>query len=271
MLKILITNDDGIFAPGVAMMAEVLQHFGEVYVVCPERERSAISHSITLRNPLKLTKVDFASNVSAWAVNGTPADCIKLGMEVLLKERPDIVFSGINIGPNVGRDIHYSGTMAGASEALLYGVPAVAVSLAATAGQKADLPEIKTLFYEVAEVILRNSIPKDVFLNVNLPYLSKEMCKGVRVIGPDLSVSRYNFVGLNDPYGQVYYWLKDGYEQLENLKESSDFKLLKDGYVTISPIEMKLTQKRRLDQVSRWFTNFDRKAYETAGFSAVKE
>ena len=253
-LKILITNDDGIFAPGVEALAELLSHFGEVIVVCPDTEKSAYSHTITLRNPLKIKKVNFASNLEAYAVNGSPADCVKLSMEVLLKEKPDIVFSGINIGPNVGRDYYYSGTIAAAQEAMLYQVPSVSVSRESFDQSKVKFGIVKNLFYQVVEVILQNKIPKNTMLNVNLPYTSKELCKGVQVVPMDLSISRYNFVSLNDPQGETYYWLKDSYDEIE-VNEGTDYELLKDGWVTVSPIELKHTQKRRIDQISRWFKN----------------
>ncbi|MGJ9457960.1 5'/3'-nucleotidase SurE [Oceanobacillus sp. CF4.6] len=255
-MKILITNDDGIFAPGVEALADLLSHFGEVVIVCPDTEKSAYSHKITLRQPLKLKKIDFAPNAEAYAVNGSPADCVKLAMEVLLKEKPDIVFSGINIGPNVGRDMYYSGTIAAAQEAMLYQVPSVSVSLETFKTTKIKFGIVKQLLYNVVEVILQNKIAKNVMLNVNLPYTSKELCKGVCVVPMDLSISRYNFVALNDPQGQDYYWLKDNYQDLK-VNEGTDYQLLKDGYITVSPIDLKNTQKRKIDQISRWFNKMN--------------
>ncbi|RYM00262.1 5'/3'-nucleotidase SurE [Sporolactobacillus sp. THM7-7] len=257
-MNILVTNDDGIFAPGVEALVNILQHFGDVFVVCPDEEKSAVSHSITLRYPVRATPLSlFSPNVSAWAVNGTPADCVKLGVEVLMKEKPDIVFSGINLGPNLGRDLYYSGTIASAAEASLYGIPAVAISLASFNGYRIHFETVKQLVYEIGEVILQNTIPNHVFLNVNVPYTSRECCLGVKVVPLDMSVSRYQYVGMNDPYGNVYYWLKDGYQQLDGLEKGHDFKLLKDGYATVTPIEIKFNQKRKRDQIHRWFRNFN--------------
>ncbi|WP_058306374.1 5'/3'-nucleotidase SurE [Gracilibacillus massiliensis] len=259
-MRILVTNDDGIFHPGVEAMVSVLQHFGDVYVVCPDEERSAISHSITLRNPIKAVPTNiFTTGISSWLVNGTPADCVKLGVEVLMKEPPDIVFSGINIGPNLGRDIYYSGTIAGASEAALYGIPAVAVSLASFDKASVNYQQIKALFYQIGEVIIQNKIPSGMLLNVNLPYTSKELCQGVKVVPLDMSVSRYRHVGLNDPNGNIYYWLKDTYQELDELAKGKDFSLLRKNFVTISPIENKAITKRRIDYVSRWFHTFNQK------------
>ncbi|WP_051577779.1 5'/3'-nucleotidase SurE [Sporolactobacillus terrae] len=258
-MKILISNDDGIFAPGVEALVNVLGHLGEVCVVCPDREQSGVSHSITLRYPIKATPLNiFPANISAWAVNGTPADCVKMGIEVLMKEKPDIVFSGINLGPNIGRDVFYSGTIACAVEATLYGIPAVSMSLATFDGREINYQNVQQLVYEISEIIVRNAIPKDFFLNVNLPYTTRECCRGVKVAPLDLSVSRYQYVGMNDPYGNVYYWLKDNYQQLDELTKGSDFIHLKDGYVTITPVQIGKNGKRRMDQMSQWFKEFNR-------------
>lgn len=264
-MNILITNDDGIFAPGVEALVEVLQHFGHVYVVCPDQERSAIGHSITLRTPLKAKPVDiFPGAKGSWAVNGTPADCVKLGMEVLLQTPPDILFSGINLGPNLGRDLFYSGTMAGAVEASLYNIPAVSVSLNAFHEKKVNFHNVKQLLYEVVEIILQNRIPKGVFLNVNVPNISSYLCKGVQVVPLDMTVSRYRYVGLNDPHGQVFFWLKDELNQLEQLDEKSDYLKLKEGYITVSPVELPTHHKRKKEQIERWFRKWTIKHFNSS-------
>ncbi|UQZ74783.1 5'/3'-nucleotidase SurE [Niallia circulans] len=257
-MKVLVTNDDGIFAPGLQALVEVLQHFADVYVSCPDQERSAVSHSITLRVPLKAKPLPLFPGVKGcWAVNGTPADCVKLGIEVLMKEPPDFVISGINLGPNLGRDLYYSGTMAGAVEGLLYGIPAVAVSLNAFSDIDINHEKVKKLLYPIVEVLLQNKIPKGVFLNVNLPYLSREVYKGVRIVPLDMDVARYSYVGLNDPHIQVYYWLKDQLHNMKDLKADSDYTLLRTGYVTISPIEFRTFHRRKKEQIERWFAHLN--------------
>ncbi|MFT8319940.1 MAG: 5'/3'-nucleotidase SurE [Bacillus sp. (in: firmicutes)] len=253
-MRFLVTNDDGIFAPGVAALVEVLQHFGEVYVVCPDQERSAISHSITLRVPLKASPVSvFGQNVKAWAVNGTPADCVKLGVDVLVKKKINYVISGMNLGANLGRDVYYSGTIAAATEAALFGIPAISVSLDRYELTNLDYSIPKRLLYDVMESILPNKLPKKIFLNINLPYVTKELCKGVKVVPLDLSVSRYKHVGINDPSGQVFYWLKDHLPQLDVYEEMGDYAFLREGYVTITPIEGKISERKHLKKVERLF------------------
>lgn len=255
-MRILVTNDDGIFHPGIEAMVNVLGHFGEVYVVSPDKERSAISHSITLRHPIKAIENKlFTTAIQSWMVNGTPADCVNMGINVLMKEPPDILFSGINIGPNLGRDIFYSGTIAGAMEATLHNIPAVAVSLASFDSQYVNYEQVKILFYRLAEVIFQYTLPKEILLNVNLPYTSKELCRGVKVVDVDMQVQRYRYVGLNDPHGQIYYWLKDEYQQLDKLRENKDFSSLREGYITISPVELRASNKRKKEQLNRWFSH----------------
>lgn len=253
-MKFLVTNDDGSFAPGLEALVEVLLHFGEVHVVCPDQESSAASHSITLNEPVKAAKMSlFGPNVPTWAINGTPADCIKLGLDILIEEPPDFVISGINLGPNLGRDVHYSGTMAAASEAALYGIPAIAVSLDRLSSHNTNFQYPKRLLYEVLETLLANQIPKGVFVNINLPYIGKEACRGVRVVPLDLSVNRYSYVGLNDANGYVYYWLKDNLLQLTDFAKESDFATLKEGYITITPLEGKACHTKHIRKFEKWF------------------
>lgn len=253
-MNILVTNDDGIFHPGVEAMVEALQHFGNVYVICPDKESSGISHSITQSTPLKAIPTNlFSGAVSSWRVNGTPADCVKLGIEMLMDKPPDFVFSGINIGPNIGRDVYYSGTIAGAKEATLYDIPSVAVSMATFENKNVDFKQVTSLFSHIVKVIFQNTIPKGMFINVNLPNMSQDSCKGIKVAPLDMSVTRYRYVGLKDSAGQMYYWLQDDFMEAEAVKKGGDFRYLREGYITITPVEVKFNQKRKTDRVSRWF------------------
>lgn len=255
-MHFLVTNDDGIFAPGVAALVETLQHFGDVTVICPDQERSAVSHSITLRQPVKATPVTiFGQHVKAYAVNGTPADCIKLGLEVLCEEKPSFVFSGINSGPNLGRDLYYSGTMAGASESVLHHVPAISISLNKME-QPINFQYPKELFYEFLGLLFQQKWGQGLFLNVNLPYLQKKVVKGFAVVPMDMSITRYRYVGLNDSHGNDYYWLKDHWSlmQLNKFKNESDYSKLREGYITITPIEHKRSNRKAIGKIERMFT-----------------
>lgn len=174
-MNILITNDDGIFSNGVLCLAKALQPFGNVSIVCPDQERSAISHAITLKSPVKANKVNFFDTaLEAWAVNGTPADCVKMALEVILKDKPDVIVSGINRGPNLGRDVFYSGTISAAIEGAMYQIPSIAVSLA-TLKPNASFSVVEPIAYDVFETLLGHKLSAETVLNINLPYLSKEM------------------------------------------------------------------------------------------------
>lgn len=253
-----MTNDDGIFSPGVAALVEVLQHFGETVVVCPDHKRSGISHSVTLRQPLKATVVKvFGENVKSWAVNGTPADCIRLGLDVLMDKKPDVVISGMNVGATIGRDIYYSGTMAAAAEASLYQVPGMSISIDRLSAEDMKFQWSKSLLYGLLETLFSVRLPKHVFYNINLPYLQKQDCKGIFPVAPDSSVSRYKYVELNDPDGCVYYWVKDRLSQPVMYQDGLDFAKLKEGYITISPIEGMVTQRKQVKRVEQWFPPFN--------------
>ncbi|USG66220.1 5'/3'-nucleotidase SurE [Brevibacillus ruminantium] len=252
-MKILVTNDDGIFSGGVHSLVKALQPFGEIYVVCPDQERSAISHAITLRSPLKANKVNFFDTAcEAWAVNGTPADCVKMAIEVILKEKPDVVVSGINLGPNLGRDVFYSGTISAAVEGAMYQIPSIAVSLASFK-QNLNYGIVEPLVYELFETLFQHKLTPDTVLNVNIPYLSKEMARGVAVTPLAMDVLRYQYVGLNDPQGYLCYWLRDNLGELAFAEEESDYQRLQDGYVTVTPLQLNMTNTAMRAKMMKWF------------------
>jgi 5'-nucleotidase len=252
-LNILVTNDDGIFSSGVLCLAQALQPFGNVSIVCPDQERSAISHAITLKSPVKANKVNFfETSLEAWAVNGTPADCVKMAIEVILKEKPDVIVSGINCGPNLGRDVFYSGTISAAIEGAMYQIPSIAISLA-TLKPNSNFSIVEPLAYEVFETLLRHKLSPETVLNINLPYLSREMVKGVAVTPLAMDVLRYQYVGLNDPQGYMCYWLSDHLSELHFEDEESDYYKLRDGYITITPLQLNMTNTAMKAKIGKWF------------------
>jgi 5'-nucleotidase len=255
-MRILVTNDDGIFAPGLEVMIQVLQHFADVTVICPDQKKSPAGYSITCHKPIKAIPLDlFPGTKGTWCIDGSPVDCIKLGIEVLMKETPDFLFSGIYSGPILGRDLYYTGTMAAAAEAILSDVPFASVSLNTLSNQQVNFSKVSPLLYKITEILLKHNLPKSAFLNINLPYISKAHCKGVKVIPPDMTVSRYRYLGLPDPHGPVYYWLKDLLHELEHLECESDFQLLRDGYITVSPVDIGFQDKKNQEQIDDWFNN----------------
>lgn len=245
-MLILVTNDDGVHSPGIASLASVLSDLGQVVIVAPDRERSAIGHALTLHSPLRaeLIKPDI------YAVDGTPTDCVNLGIHGLFKARPDLVVSGINRGPNMGEDVTYSGTVSAAMEATLMGVPAFAVSLDLLNAEQSDYAHAAYFAKDLAETIMRHGLPNDTFLNVNVPAGTPKgtrmTCQGKRRYD-DLIVEK------TDPRGRKYYWIGSGQCQFEQIP-GSDFLAIAEGYVSVTPLHLDLTNYRSFDWLRQWLT-----------------
>ena len=253
-MKFLLTNDDGISSPGLAAIVDVMKQYGDVFVVCPDRDNSAVGHSITFRDPLKVLETDiFGEDVKAWTVSGTPADCVKMAMEVLVPDVIDFVVSGMNIGSNVGRDSYYSGTIAAAREASYFGVPAVAVSLDLADAQHTDFSAAKNLFTNTMRIILRNQYASNLLLNINIPNIEEEQCKGIKFAELDFSIQRHTYVEERSLSGEVVYWLNGHPTQLRFDAPEGDFTLLQEGYITVTPLEIELTNRSKKAEVEKWF------------------
>ena len=250
-MRVLITNDDGISSPGLVALVQAFESVAETYVVAPEHERSATGHAITLHKPLRAHPSAIpGSGVKAWATNGTPADCVALGMLDLLEgQRPDVVLSGINVGPNIGRDLTYSGTVSGAMEGAIFGVPSIAVSIGtfrdpvfAVAGEVA---------VTLARAIHDRGLPDDTLLNVNVPNLRKEEIAGIAITrqGTKRYVSRLE--KRTDPRGRTYYWLTGDPAPLPD-EEGTDSWALAGGRISITPITLDLTDRDLRRTVEAW-------------------
>jgi 5'-nucleotidase len=232
MPVILVTNDDGYRSDGIRALADALERLGEVTIVAPIEEASAIGHALTLRRPLRLEHI--AAHV--YAVDGTPTDCVNLGIGQVLKRVPDLVVSGINKGYNLGDDITYSGTVAGALEGALLGVPSIAVSLRQTRGQY-DFTHAAHIATSLADAILKKPLPLRTFLNVNVP---KGQPKGLRVT---VQATRNHVTSIgerHDPKGRPYYWLEEG-ENHWQPRSRSDYQTVREGYVSVTPLHPDLT------------------------------
>ena len=249
-MKILLSNDDGIHARGIAVLHEFLRPLGSLHVVAPDTERSAAGHAITIFDPIRTMPVDKDNGFSGVAVNGTPADCVKLAVSFLHKDAPpDLVVSGINLGSNTGISVLYSGTVSAASEAAILGVPAIAVSLCTyrdphweTAGRIAA---------DIVEKVIRNPLPDGVLLNVNIPNRPLEDIRGIRA--GQMGRSRFieKFTEHRDPRGNYYYWL-DGDMKLLDDDTETDERLVNKGYVSLTPIHIDLTARHCIEQVREW-------------------
>ncbi|MGB9678573.1 MAG: 5'/3'-nucleotidase SurE [Thermoanaerobacteraceae bacterium] len=244
-MYILITNDDGVQAEGILNLAEFLKKDYNTTVVAPERERSAVGHAITLHKPLRLNMIKSEENLNIYSVNGTPSDCVKLGIEVVLKKRPDIVISGINNGFNLGTDILYSGTVSAAVEAAIYGIPSIAVSLSENADIKE--PKIYSFLNMLIQNIISKGIPKHTLLNINIP----ENIKGIKatLLGKRIYIETFqkNF----DPRGKEYYWMAGKIAESDN-NEKTDIISVKNGYISITPIHFDLTRYDMIDTINSW-------------------
>jgi 5'-nucleotidase len=249
-LKILVTNDDGIHAPGLTALADALKHLGPVAVVAPDRERSAIGHALTLHHPLRAVKV----GDNMYAVDGTPTDCVNLGIHSLLDFKPDIVISGINRGGNLGDDVTYSGTVSAAMEATLMGIPAFSVSLV-TSGEGENYPAAAAFSAHLARKVCSEGLPNDTFLNVNVPDLPVD-----RLLTPYITSQgkrRYEGVIVDkvDPRGRNYYWI--GTVDLNFLDiEGSDYFAVSRDHISITPLHLDLTNYKSFSTLKKWNLDF---------------
>jgi len=245
---ILLTNDDGIYAPGIHALRTRLESIAglEVWAVAPDRERSASGHAITMYRPLFPLKADIAGALSpCYSVTGTPADSAKLAIEALLPRRPDLVISGINRGANLGTDLFYSGTVAAALEGPILGIPAIAASLDSWDSQ--DYSVAADFASDLAQKVLKEGLPEGTLLNVNVPALARAEIKGVRVTKMGRRLYRDQWDRRTDPRGRTYYWLAGELMELDN-DPDSDVATVEAGYISLTPIHLDLT---RYDQVSR--------------------
>jgi 5'-nucleotidase len=247
-MRILITNDDGVLAEGLLALRQALERVAEVTVVAPDRPRSACGHSITLHKPLRLTETQMADGVWGWASNGTPSDCVTLGLlDVLSENPPDLVFSGINQGPNLGWDLTYSGTVSAAMEGVIAGVPSVAMSVAwrfrrVVEEEGGPLPVLDfgaaaAYAVELARHLRDHPLPPHTLLNVNVPHTPP---RGVRITRQ--GVRRYpgKLDKRLDPMGRAYYWI--GGDDPEDVHDSgTDVKAIADGCISVTPVQLDLT------------------------------
>lgn len=247
MARILVSNDDGYHSEGIHVLADALESLGEVWVVAPDRENSAVSHALTLHRPLRLVRL----SARRYAVDGTPTDCVTLGICQILRDRPpDLVVSGINFGANMGDDVHYSGTVSAAFEAAIMGIPAIAVSQ--VLGERFSFLPAGEVARHLARLVLERGLPKGTLLNVNVPPTPPRGLRFTR-----LGKRRYTegVVEDTDPRGRVCYWIGGGDPVWEHLP-GSDFVAVAEGYASVTPLQLDMTDEallRRLEkQASSW-------------------
>jgi len=247
--SILVTNDDGIYAAGIFALQQVLADFAHVTVVAPLAEKSAVGHAITLSDPLRVQQVEREKGFSGYAVNGTPADCVKLGIRCLCAQVPDLVVSGINQGTNTATNIIYSGTVSAAAEGIIMGVPSLAVSLASFTRREFDYAA--KVSAQFAKLTLQNGLPDGTLLNINVPAVSESEIKGIRFTRQGKTRYEENFDKREDPNKRTYYWLTGQKMDLDAGNDIDD-SALNENYVSITPIQYELTNHAFLEELHKW-------------------
>lgn len=250
-MNILISNDDGISSPGIRALAKAMTELGEVFVVAPETNKSAIGHAVTMHSALRSKRIeDLGDGIHAWWVNGTPADCVKLGIENIMKEKPDLLVSGINLGENLGTDVIYSGTVSAAVEGAIFGIPSIAFSY-----QDYDAKDYEIaakIAKDLCVEIMKHGIPQNHVLNVNIPRVSEASeIKGIAVTKLGVKIYKNNFDEKKDPSGDIYYWLAG--ELIEVPEDrSTDIYAIKSKYVSITPINIDFTSYALIEELKDW-------------------
>lgn len=244
-MRILVTNDDGIQSPGLIVLAEALSSIGEVWIVAPDRERTAVAHAVTLHKPLRLHRLA----PRTFSVNGTPVDCVNLALLKVMPKPPALVVSGINKGVNLGDDVMYSGTVSAAMEGTILGIPSIAVS---QEGREAFRFAVGAAYAErVARLVLDQGLPEETLLNVNIPDRPQRSIAGVRITC--LSRRRFHnpIIEKLDPHGRKYYWIA-GTRMSWSRSKDADHEALEEGLVSITPIHLDITNYGVLDRFRSW-------------------
>lgn len=254
---ILITNDDGVHSQGIISLFRALKELGDAYIIAPDRERSAASHALTLHRPLKAEEI----RERVYAVNGTPTDCVAIGANKVLPGRPALIVSGINKGGNVGDDITYSGTVAAAMEGTIMGIPSFAVSIVGEKNFHFDTAAYYSL--EIARHILENPLPYDTLLNVNLPNERREDIEGIKFTRQGKRVYDNSIQETYDPRGEKHFWIGGGTPSWEHI-EDTDIQAVSQGYISITPIHLDLTNYDALEFFKReWFFHSQNQSEDT--------
>jgi 5'-nucleotidase len=246
---ILVTNDDGVRAEGLQRLRRALSPLGRVVVVAPERQQSGASHALTLSDPLRSNPVE----KDVIAVDGTPTDCVLLAMRGLLEERPALLVSGINHGPNLGDDVTYSGTVAAAFEGALLGLPSIAISVCSWEECLFDAAE--RFATTIASGVLEHGLREGTLLNVNVPSILPEQVKGVKITKLGKRVYRDAVVKKTDPRGRAYYWI-GGQPPIWCKGEETDFDAVEEGMISVTPLQLDLTDYKSIDKVRSWDLKF---------------
>ncbi|MHA3789778.1 5'/3'-nucleotidase SurE [Flavobacterium hauense] len=251
---ILVTNDDGITAPGIRALISVMKELGDVVVVAPDSPQSATGHAITINNTLHINKIDIDPDVEMeYSCSGTPVDCVKFAVSEILKRKPDLCVSGVNHGSNSSINVIYSGTMSAAVEAGIEGIPAIGFSLL-DYNWDADFEPIKSSIKKITEEVLENGLPDGVILNVNFPKLNENEIKGIKICRQAKAMWQERFDKRQTPMGRDYYWLTGKFVNLDNGEDTDEWALA-HGYISIVPVQFDLTAHHAMQTLNSWNLN----------------
>ncbi|MEO5892760.1 MAG: 5'/3'-nucleotidase SurE [Ferruginibacter sp.] len=248
---ILITNDDGITAPGIRNLVEAVKDLGKIVVVAPDKPQSGMGHAITIGHPLRMNKIDMFEGVESWQTSGTPVDCVKLAVDKVLHRKPDLCLSGINHGANHSINVIYSGTMSAAMEASIESIPSIGFSLL-NYSYEADFEPARHYVRKIVSSLLSKKMDKHLLLNVNIPSVPMELIKGVKVCRQAYAKYQEDFKERKDPQGKKYYWLTGAFVNFDKGKDT-DVWALDNNYVSVVPIQFDLTNyKMKLALEKNW-------------------
>lgn len=247
---ILITNDDSIYAKGIASLIDAVKDLGDILVVAPEKPQSGMGHAITVNKPLRLRKSDRYPGIEAYSCSGTPVDCIKLAIYEILHKRPDVIVSGINHGANYATNVLYSGTMSAAVEGALEGIPSIGFSLL-DHDPDADFDASKYYAQRITGEVIKNGMSKGVCLNVNIPKLPITEISGIRVCRQARAYWEDKFDKRQDPFGQDYYWLTGKFENYDG-GEDTDVYAIEENYVSVVPTQFDMTAHHAIAEINQW-------------------
>lgn len=252
-VHILVTNDDGVSAPGLLALVQEMRKIGKVSVLAPDRNWSASGHVKTMERPLRVKEVGLADGTKALASDGAPSDCVALALLGLLPEKIDLVVSGINPNANMGHDVTYSGTVTAAMEAAIGGIPGLAVSLDSPRNHllEIDFSPAAKVAKQIANKVIVDGLPPGILLNINVPYLNYEKLNGIRITRQGLRVYRDSLDRREDPRGKPYYWI-GGDEPTGVPENGTDFGALSEGFVSITPLHLDLTAHKVFNKLHGW-------------------
>ena len=243
---ILITNDDGVYAPGIKFLAKIAAQFGKVAVVAPDKPQSGMGHAITINSTLRIEKTNYHHAPIEYSCSGTPVDCVKMAVNNILQQKPDLILSGINHGSNSSINVIYSGTMSAAVEGALEGAPSIGFSLC-DYSIEADFNQAEKFIKQIISNSLKNKMPKGVCLNVNIPRLKTEDIKGIKIVRQANANWVERFDERKDPSGRNYYWLTGEFVNFEPEAEDTDEWALKNGYISVVPTQADMTAHKFLN------------------------